>query len=158
MLWQVFSHAFDIVEAAAVFLFTGDSHDDSDFERYIATFTMLDKRATGRESPIGMVIPEGDHLLPNAIWRRRIAEAARNLKSNPLMVVVTPSSVARGIVQAVQWIHPLPFDAATARDLNEAILVAERHRGRPAPFFRDLYQEAKRAALRPSGTIRASSP
>ncbi|MFO0669557.1 MAG: hypothetical protein U0235_08025 [Polyangiaceae bacterium] len=153
----MFGYAFDIVEASAVFVFAGERAEDSDFERYIAAFQSLDAKAVGRDSPIAVIMTGGDHLLPNAIWRKRIAQAASKLRSNPLMIVVSASMLARGIVQAIQWINPLPFDAAAARSFEEAVAVGEKRRRKPLPELRKLLAEAEANAVRSSGHLRTGS-
>lgn len=153
----MFGYAFDIVEATAVFVFAGERAEDSDFERYIAAFQSLDAKATGRDSPIAIIMTGGDHLLPNAVWRKRIAQAASRLRSNPLMIVVSASMLARGIVQAIQWINPLPFDAAAARTFDEAVVLGEKRRGKPLPELRKLLPAAEENAARASGHLRTGS-
>lgn len=142
----MFSHAYDIVDATAVLLFTGTSNDDGDYARYIATFQELDRRVVGRENPIGILVVSAGNPPPNALWRKRIAEAAGSLRSRPLMIVVSESALIRGVVKAISWVKPLPIDSETTSSFDEARAIAERRRGRALRSLDDLYRQARDAA------------
>lgn len=142
----MFTFAYDLMEAAVVLLFSGATNDDADYERYIAAFQKLDRQATGREAPIAFVIIDAGNALPNAVWRKRIADASIALTSRPLLIVVSTSALARGVVRAIHWIHPMPFKTLTASDYPEAMAIAEAHRGRPLRGLVALEAEARDAA------------
>lgn len=143
---EVFTFAYDIIEAAVVLLFSGETNDDGDYERYIASFQKLDRSSSGRDSPIAFLIIDPGNALPNALWRKRIAEASASLKSKPMLVMVSTSALARGVVRAIQWVHPLPLETQTASDLAEAVRLAEQRRGRPIRGILALEAEAREAA------------
>lgn len=147
IIQPVFAYAYDLVENVAVFLFSGTSNDDADYVRYIATFQELDRKAVGRDTPIGIVVVSPGNPPPNALWRKRIAEAAGGLRSRALMIVVSESALVRGVVRAVSWIKPLPLDSAAVATFEEARDVAEKHRGRRIRALDELHQQAKNAAL-----------
>jgi hypothetical protein len=142
----LFTYAFDIIENATVFLFSGATNEADDYERYIVAFQALDQKSKGRDCPIAIVVVDPGNALPNAVWRRRIAEAAGTLRSKPLMILVSGSAMARGIVQAIQWVRPLPFDAETAADFDAAVRIAERRRGRQMSALYTLQTDARAAA------------
>lgn len=142
----VFSCAYDIVEAVAVLLFSGPTNDDGDYERYMAAFQKLDLKVVNRESPIGFLVLDTGNALPNAVWRKRFAEAGMALKSNPTLIVVSSSSLARGVVRAIQWVRPLPLQSLTASNFQEAMTIAEQRRGRVIRGMLALEAEAREAA------------
>ena len=154
----VFSYAYDIVEAAAVLLFSGPTNDDGDYERYMAAFQKLDQKVANRDSPIGFLIIDPNNALPNALWRKRFAEAGMSLKSNPTLIVVSASALARGVVRAIQWVRPMPLQAFTASDFGEAMGIAEQRRGRAIRGLLALEAEARdAAAARGRAMTRANS-
>lgn len=142
----VFTFAYDIIEAAVVLLFSGKTNDDADYERYIASFQKLDRTSSGRDSPIAFLVVDAGNELPNALWRKRIAEASTSLTSKPLMILVSTSALARGVVRAIHWVHPLPIETQTASDFAEAVRIAEQRRGRPIRGVLALEAEAREAA------------
>ena len=142
----MFVYGYDIVEATAVMLFTGKTNTDADYELYIRTFVELDRKVTGREAPIGIAIVDAGNETPNPIWRKRIAEAAGGLVANPLFILVSGSPVVRGILRAMNWIRPFPMQTAATGTFGEAVLLAEKYRGRRLPHLLELHHEVRAAA------------
>src|SRR5258708_38160222 len=88
----------------------------------------------GRDHPAAILMADPDNPLPNAGWRRKIAEASTTLKSRPVFVMVSTSLVARGVVTAINWLRPPPYEHAVYRAFDEAGEWVARPRGRaPRP-------------------------
>ena len=51
----MFFHASDLIEATAVFLFSGENQD-ADYERYLEVTQILDTRASGRQSTLVQLV------------------------------------------------------------------------------------------------------
>lgn len=108
----MFRLAFDRPNVIAVGVFSGRLNQDADFQEYIASFPYLDDMAM--QNPhiraVYAVVVDPENEMPNAVWRRRIADASAHLRSNPLVSMVTKSVAVRGIVTAINWIRPPPYE------------------------------------------------
>lgn len=137
----VFFHASDLIEAAAVFLFSGEN-EDADFERYLEVTHLLDTRAAGRQSTLVQLV-ERDSPIPNAAWRKRIAKSTMELRSSPTFAVVSESALARGALVAINWLRPPPFPTDAFGTFDEAVAWSERQRGRHLPCLPLLLAEVR---------------
>jgi len=143
----VFVSTFDLVHAIGVWLFTGPTNTDDDYRRYIEEIHRLDPKGAGRDAPAAILIVDKGNPIPDARWRREIAEASATLKTeNGLFVVVSDSRLVRGAVTAINWIRPPPYEWSVHDDLNEAIRWVESKRGRPLPVIAELVAQARAEA------------
>jgi hypothetical protein len=131
-----------------VWLFTGPTNTDDDFERYCGSFALADEAAAVLPMrPVALLWVDRDNPLPNAKWRRRIAEASTTLRSRPAIAFASPSPLIRGIVTAVEWLRPAPYDFVVASTFEEALRYLEERRGaallRVAELLAECRQEAE---------------
>lgn len=148
------TNSSDPVRAAALWLFSGPTNSDADFERYLVTIRDQDERVAGRES-VALVVVEPENPPPDARWRRRIANATMEMKSNPLVVFVMPSLPLRAVVTAVNWLRPPPFQLSVHATVREAFaFLGERRPDIPEKTYRELLADARMAAT----ASRSSAP
>jgi hypothetical protein len=151
----MFSYRFDSAYGNCVWLFSGSTNTDDDYERYVESFVHLDKIATRRELPAGILFVDRESPMPNARWRKRMAEASASLRSRPLIAFASESPLVRGVVTAINWLRPPPFEFSVTSSFDDAVTWIEGKRGVGAKLFFHMMAElrAEQATLaRPSVT------
>jgi len=147
----LFAHAYDLIEATAVTRFKVGGSPDADYAAFIPVFLSLDKKAVGRENPILVAIVDARHTPPNALWRKRISDANKQLKSKATFIFVSESALARGAMRAISWMLAGQLSVRIVSTFRDAKRIAEQIRGRPLPSLDALLDEAERQ-LAESGT------
>jgi hypothetical protein len=142
----VFVPVFDIVHVAAVWLFTGSTNTDEDYQAYVDNIEALKPKMKGREHPAAILVADPGNPVPNASWRRKIAAASSSFEATPLFALVSSSPVVRGIATAINWIRPPPYEAAVFAHFDEAVAWIESKRGQKQPVFDRLLAEARAIA------------
>jgi hypothetical protein len=138
-----------------VWYFGVTSNSDADFERYVESFARADEIGAAISFPsCGLLYVEPENPMPNAKWRKRIAEASRVLKSKPSIVFASPSPLVRGIVTAINWLRPPPFAFQVTSSLDLGIAWLEERRGAKLPRIAELLEEC-RAEIRAASLKRA---
>lgn len=158
----VFSFVFDADQAVAVFLFSGRTNSDADFDAYLRCIAELDVIAASLDRPVLVQLIDPDNALPDARWRRRMAEATQTVRSKPFYVLVTDSAAVRGVLTAINWIRPPPFELEVVPTLDAAAQTAEARTGREvAKTIHRLALEVRRAphkSLAPPSVRRPTGP
>lgn len=126
----MFAHEFDLELRAVVFLFSGKHNSDEDYAAYLDAIAELDRRAAGLEVIAIQVIDPGN-AVPSAAWRKRIADSTAHMKSRPYYIMVTTSAIVRGVMTAINWLRPPPYEFAVASTFDEALLLVNRRRDTP---------------------------
>jgi hypothetical protein len=140
----VFTSAFDLPYGVVVWLFSGTTNGDDDFERYIEEIKTLDSRSAGRENPAAILVVDKGNPVPDARWRRRIAEESAVLVSRkPLFAVVSDSRVVRGVVTAINWIRPPPYEWSVHERFEDAVRWVEGKKGLSLPVCVQLLAQAR---------------
>ncbi|CAN5344429.1 hypothetical protein BH09MYX1_BH09MYX1_06230 [soil metagenome] len=125
----MFSHEFDPELGTAIFLFSGTVNTDDDYTRYLAAVADLDRACVGRKDAVALQVIEHGNEVPNAAWRKRIADATAVIQSRPLFVLVTDSAMIRGVLTAINWIRKPTYEFAIAKTFDEAVVLASTFRG-----------------------------
>ena len=130
-----------------VWLFYGRHNSDEDFERYIESF-QRNPGANALLRPAALLYVERDNPMPNAHWRKRIAESSRELGTGarPLVVFASPSPLVRGIVTAINWLRPPPFDHFMCATIEEGVSWLDEHRRGIKPALLEMMDECRREA------------
>lgn len=145
----MFVYRLDKRRGLMVWLFTGSTNTDDDFARYVASFAIADEACThGPQPGIGVLVVDDGNPVPNAAWRRRMAEASTKLKSNPIVILATSSSLVRGIATAINWIRPPPYEFFATATFDEAAAIAQKRRGEPLTALHVLLDEARAEAAK----------
>jgi hypothetical protein len=126
----MFRLAVDRSALVALGIFSGPQNSDADFQSYIDSFEGLDAVAARVRGPRGcfVLIVDPENPRPNALWRRRIADASSHLRSRPLVSVVTRSPLIRGVAIAINWLRPLPIELQSHESLALAAAWIASHR------------------------------
>jgi len=127
-------------------IYTGDIKDD-DYARCVSSMTEFEREV--RNLPDGfaaiLVTDPGVEAVP-ASWRKRMAQFNDSVQARQyLLAIVTPSSVVRGILTAINWLSPArPGHVRKAHEtFGEGQAWLEKHRGRPLPQLIELYGLAR---------------
>lgn len=118
----MFCLAFDQTTMVALGIFTGRENTDADFSTYVDSFQKLDaiaSRSGGLRACYVLIVDPGNPP-PDALWRKRIADASANIRSDPLVSIVTSSALIRGVATAINWLRPPPFEIRS----HETVAIA----------------------------------
>jgi hypothetical protein len=139
--------AVDADEFAMVIINSGTTTSDADFgpsEELLIELTDLANRAGATVTLLVVVDPGTEQ--PNAMRRKRIAEVAKRMRKSRT-ILVTDSSVVRGIGRVIEWLNPPRANRVSVMfaTLPEAVQWAEKEAGRPLPCLFALYRQARLA-------------
>ena len=148
----MFLSSYDPARAAAVFLFTGGSNEDDDFERYLRVTAELAQKTEGHAHPGAILIVDPDNPMPNAAWRKRIAEETADLGDGVHFAFVSPSPLARGVVTAVNWFRRPKYEIETFARFDEAVAWLVARGAAPAHVYEELHRDVRREAEERAGT------
>ncbi len=140
----MFASRIDRAFGLCVWYFAGDTNTDADFEEYIASFKRADEIAAGLPfRACGLLYVEPENPMPNAKWRKRMADESRFIKSKPSLVFSSASPFIRGIVTAVNWFRPPPFEFVVTSTFEAGVLWLEEKRGARLPRLKELLDECR---------------
>ena len=128
----MFRLAFDRTSLIAVGVFSGQQNTDADFGAYVNSFDQLDAIAfeNPQDRAAYALIVDPDNPRPDAMWRKRIADASAHLRSNPLVSLITKSAAIRSVVTAVNWFRPPPYSIKCHESLEASAAWIAAQRGR----------------------------
>ncbi len=127
-------------------IYSGDVRDE-DYARCVNSMTEFER--TIRRHPEGLaailITDPGVEAVP-ASWRKRMAQFNDSVQAKQyLLAIVTPSSVVRGILTAINWLSLAK--QGHARKAYETFADAcgwiEKTRGRSEPQLDELYRAAR---------------
>jgi hypothetical protein len=148
----VFTLGYDRNFALGVFLFSGEKNTDDDFAAYCDSIEWI--KATLREkpgalAPCGIAVADPGNPPPNAHWRRGIAAvSATGFPRRTRYAMVSRSPLVRGVVTAINWLRPPPYEVMVCSTFAEAVRWMEELRGVRLPLFDALLAEARDRAER----------
>lgn len=156
----VLTFSYDAAFQLAVFVFSGTTNDDDDFQAYCDAIRSLAVKlavfAAGSTAlPCAVLVVDPGNPIPDARWRKEIAEASGTLRPPMLLAVVSEASLVRGAITAINWLRPPPFEIATHSSFMRALAWLEGRRGTKLPQLTALLEEARRQVV--SGRPLASS-
>lgn len=118
----MFRFVYDRASVIAIGVFSGPENTDADFQAYIDSIERLDTIAyeEAHERGVYALIVDPENPRPNALWRKRIADASAHLRSNPLVSLITKSAAIRSVVTAINWFRPPPYSIKCHESLESA--------------------------------------
>ena len=131
---------------AVVWYFSGRENTDDDYARYVSSFAEADALGVKHPKPVGLLYVDAHNPLPDAAWRKRMAEASAHLRSRPILAFCSPSPLVRGIVTAVNWLRPPPYEFTTVSSVEDGVAWLQRKRGEILPILGVLLRECQREA------------
>lgn len=129
-------YAIDEERRAVLFRTVSAKVSERQWEFYTNTCDRLIS-ATAGPSNITIVISEPDSDVPHAKWRQRFADIGARAHRDTVFVLVTQSTLARGVLTAVNWLRPFKFHYAAVASLDEAVAMADGWR--PGERVRPLF-------------------
>ena len=142
----MFVSSYDPARAAVVMLFTGRTNTDDDFERYLRLTIELSAKTAGHAHPGALLIVDPKNPLPNAAWRKRIAEETADIGEGVHFAFVSPSPIARGVVTAVNWFRRPKYEIETFDTFDDAVAWLVSRGAAPAHVFEELHRDVRREA------------
>ena len=149
----MFHHRYDPLHAFAVMVLAPPA-SESDIEDYVTCVKMLDGVAANREGSALVLVLESGYPLPDAAARKRGVDARKDMKSRPVVAVVTTNPLLRAALEAARWMSPPPFEQSVSATFDEAVQFIEGKRGPTGRLLNRMYEEtttqmARRKSLRP---------
>jgi hypothetical protein len=137
-------YRYDPLHAFAVMVLSPPG-GDTDIDEYVACVKRLDAAAANRDGAALVMVLESGYPLPNAESRARGVAARKDMKSRPVVAVVTTNPLLRAAIVAARWISPPPFEQAVVTTFEDAVTWIEEKRGPTLRLLHRMYEEAKRA-------------
>ncbi len=149
----MFAQAWDAGHGVVLWLISGAT-TDADYARYITAIRQMDERGRNYTKPAAVLVADPDAPVPNATWRKRIAEVTTEVRSDAVFALVSESPLVRGVLTALNWIHPPRYQARAFANVEDAAAWFTEVRGfSHGDVLTKLLAEA-RADLRPTPSSR----
>lgn len=136
-------YRYDAIHAFAVMVLSPPA-TDGDIDEYVACIRTLDAVAANREGSALVMILESGYPLPNAEARKRGVDARKDMKSKPVVAVVTTNPLLRAAIGAARWISPPPFEQGVVATFDEAVAFIESKRGGTMRVLQRLYDDCRK--------------
>ncbi len=137
----MFREAADETMGQVVWRFSGSSNSDEDYRAYCESIVRMAAIAASGWR-VAILIVEPGNPIPNAGWRKRIAEVSHRVSPQTLFVIVG-GALVRGVATAINWIRPPTYVFRAAATMEGAIAIAEEVTDKSQAGFRDLYEQAR---------------
>lgn len=143
----MFSVSYDEEAALVVSCFSGSSNSDADYELYCASIVELNAKIVVGVLRIAILTVDSDNPIPNASWRKRIAEASADIGPNTLFILVTDRTIVRGILTAINWVRPPTHQWCIVSSFDDALVFAEKVRPDAITALSKLHDECRRQTV-----------
>ena len=142
----MFSYAMAKEKGLYVGIYTG-AVGDEDYAQCLSSMTEFERAVRGLPDGLVaiLVTDPGVEAVPPA-WRKRMASFNDNVQASRfLLSIVTPSSLIRGILTAINWLSPARqgHQRKAHETFAEACAWIEKIHGRPQPQLAELYHAAR---------------
>jgi hypothetical protein len=145
----MYTHAINETHAVLLGIYSG-AKEASDIERCVESMQRTDRIALAQKrGALFVVVPDPQYPSPNSQDRQRFAALKESCRAGPsLFVLVTRSSLLRGVITAVSWLSPNTeqWRAVACESFFEAMARAEEFRAESAEALRAM-DRGLRAAL-----------
>lgn len=136
-------YRYDALHAFAVMVLSPPA-TEGDIDEYVACIRTLDGVGANREGSALVMILEAGYPLPNAEARKRGVDARKDMKSKPVVAVVTTNPLLRAAIGAARWISPPPFEQGVVATFDEAVAFIESKRGGTMRLLQRLYDDCRK--------------
>jgi len=141
----MYAGAMDSITGFLVSMLSTTPHynEDADYERLLDDIHKQQLKQPPPEGFIHILSTSNQWPQPNAIWRKRFAEA-REKQLHPVhFALISPSPIVRGVVTAVSWVAPPKNGSSTAwPNFGEALVALEQRFKKKLPILQKLYDDA----------------
>lgn len=135
-------YRYDALHALAVMVLT-PPQEDTDIDAYVACVKTLDAVAVNREGSALVMVLEDGYPLPNAHARKRGVDARKDMRSRPVVAIVTTNPLLRAAIGAARWISPPPFEQGVVANFDDAVAFIDSKRGPTLKILHRLYDDAR---------------
>lgn len=118
----------DTERSVAVWIFSGTTNTEEDYATYVESIRGLVHLVEQNGGGVGLLFAEARNPPPNAVWRRRIAEASAHFAPGCFFILVSESLVIRSIATAINWLRPPTYKLTTAATIEEGLAWLSTHR------------------------------
>lgn len=139
----MFTSRFDRKAHAVLWLMSGSSNSDADYENYISSILEFDAMASPWKWAAAFMHVDVENPRPSPLWRQRIAQATITLKSRPFFALSSESAMMRGVITAINWLRPPPFVFSTHATFAGSVAWMEGQTGQPLPSAMELLLGAR---------------
>lgn len=125
----MYQSSIDVERALLVGLFSGPANTDDDYQRYIDSILDADRQNLVKPRGTAILVVERGNPIPNAQWRKRIADATADLGGKEtLFVLCADDPIMSGVATAINWIRPAKYQLKVVSSIP-AMLELLRKRG-----------------------------
>ena len=151
----MFTVSEDRSAALVVHYFSDATNSDADYEAYCKSIAQLNTEAPFDLLRLGILAFDSSNPMPNAMWRKRIAEASANIHPNTMFILVSERQVVRGIMTAMNWVRPPTFQWSIVENLDKALDEVAGLRPDAVSSLRRLHEDCRRQAqsIRPRAQV-----
>ena len=122
-------------------------NEDADHARAVASIVAADAAAVERDQPlVCILVAQRDTESPPAIWRKRMADANRNMQAKQYwFALVSPNPLLRGVLTAINWMSSVPshHHYKAVGTLDDAVGWVRAETGQTYPMLETLYESAR---------------
>lgn len=140
----MFSVSHDESASLVVHYFSGPTNTDADYAAYCSTIESLNADATSELLRIGILTIDSENPMPNASWRKRIADASSDIDPNTLFILVSERPAVRGILTAINWVRPPTYQWSVVKTFEDALALVQEHRPDAVARVKELHEDCLR--------------
>jgi hypothetical protein len=150
----MWTEVFDDDVAAVVWLFSGTTNVDADFDGWLSSMARLDRATAGRAA-VGLLLIDDGNPPPGPAHREQLTATARAIRGDAPLAVVTSSSIARGVIAALNLAGVVGFALKGFASADDAIAwLVQRRPAHDAVHLRALVDEVRAKATQRASKAR----
>lgn len=145
----VYCSRIDPAHGLLVGLFSGDTNEDADYERYVGSILEADRATRPETAKIAILVVDRENPAPDAQWRKRIADATGAIRTEgALFVLCAESPMIRGVVTAINWIRPPKYETRVVAKLDAVLAIVGERRPSALAVTRRILDELRAESRR----------
>jgi hypothetical protein len=138
----MYQYRIDVEHGLLVGLFSGATNSEDDYQRYVDSILEASEKKLTVSGGIAMLVVERGNPIPNAAWRKRIADASGDLGTKDvLFILCSGDPLMRGVATAINWIRPPKYELKVVASLPDLVEVVRQRRPSAAPRVDEIIRE-----------------
>jgi hypothetical protein len=151
---RMWTEVFDDDAPAVVWLFSGTTNVDADFDGWLASMARIDRATAGRRA-VGIVVIDDGNPPPGPAHRERLTATARSMRGGAPLAVVTSSAIARGVIAGLNLAGVVDFALKGFSSVDEAVVwLVQRRPTHTTVHLHSLVEEARAQTKRRATAVR----
>lgn len=150
----MFTSSVDVEAGAMVWLLSGKTNADRDWQRLLDTLKFMDETFAERAVAILSVVDPENPVAPPP-WRTRIVRATMSVRSKPAFAHIIGSTLGRVVMNGLRSSHPPPYEQEIVHGFEQAMAWLSERRDVDRSTFERLREAARAEAERPSNPARS---